>query len=125
MTDEEKILRFAGFRSETYSGKADDSKLYWHNLDGEYKAWVAPDGQRSASAPDTADLTWLFKWCVPKLAAEGIELRLMTGQVGSDAHVMLVRPPTGIVLEIKQAGTPSEALRDVIKVVVEQHEQTV
>ena len=52
MTDAEKILRFAGYRVNEFS---------WP------EPHRAPDGLWLAALPDTTDLTWLFKWCVPKL----------------------------------------------------------
>ncbi len=56
MTDTEKILRFARFT------------VCKHIRCGEvfYFQWSDPNGEHCAE-PDTTDLTWLFKWCVPQI----------------------------------------------------------
>ena len=133
MTDDEKVLGFAGFTKPGGITIGDwhpvvpttpHTAIFWrHNETGEELTsnqidagtlWMAPDGRPMSHCPDTADPTWLFKWCVPKLQEQGYELRIYTGQKGADAHCLVIKPPFGQVTGIKQAPTPGEALRAAI-----------
>ncbi len=56
MTDEEKILKFAGFIKRDKPHQ-------------KFGGWETPSGLTlwGGKSPDTTDPTTLFKWCVPKL----------------------------------------------------------
>lgn len=66
MTDDEKILKFAGF---TWSPGCSCGRCC-------PSGWIPPgfdkDDEEYATRPDTTDLTWLFKWCVPKSGMDAL-----------------------------------------------------
>lgn len=99
MTDEEKILKFAGFEKH-----------------GLIKEWYYPDGTCHATMPDTTDLTWLFKWCVPKL--DYIDLMKGEGKHSftAEAGILRPQPPQPRYLDFRKGNGPTagEALRSAI-----------
>lgn len=114
MTDEEKILRFAGY---TYWNDNDEGnpsrsgKVGWYDPGGEPVSSLGiynPDGgtKQQWLLPDTTDLTWLFKWCVPKL--DNYELN-KGGTYGHRAYVSLE-----LAHGNEDARTAGEALRGAI-----------
>ena len=90
MTDAEKTLGFAGF---TRYG------------DG----WQAPTGEIFDDEPDTTDMTWLFRWCVPKIYGVKLSHRpnVMNGQWCAE---LFNRVSSGRIYRT----TPGEALRAAI-----------
>ncbi len=77
MTDEEKILGFAGLEHKvvTYTTTGGTPVI-----DRSY--WLAPDGEIFHEEPDTTDLTWLFKWCVPGLRHRGYTIEFFIPATG-------------------------------------------
>ena len=100
MTDQEKIAKWAGFTECPQGG------------------WWSPDADWSKDSPhwlpDTTDLTWLFKWCVPKLLHKDVCINAWSGSPGYEAiiHKIACEPI------IKIASTPGEALRDAIRALI-------
>ncbi len=117
MTDEEKLLRFAGFTEV-------DLPMYCHDAATDGDSWYiqpvtirpywAKDNISYRERPDTTDLAWLFKWCVPKLKHWNLQLC-------SAGVSCCVVPLGGDIRHYKEAiaDTPGEALRGAILALVE------
>ncbi len=115
MTDQEQneaLARWAGFTWDGFWIDPDNHtfSVPWDN-EGEPREACVPDLLHSLDAQ--------AKWLWPKLQKLGYELRIYTGQEGSDTHCLVIQPSLGQVTGIKQAQDPAEACAEAILALIE------